>query len=214
MDKCIYVFIFIITIFPKKRTANPAPACRLGCGRFSTARLPTRIQRRQDAPPAPQPLGVETGPSGAASYRPHGPATARHPRGRASKARKGRSRAEPPRPKHCTDWGEERRSPPAAPPARPAIPAAPPARGLPLPVPAAASELSPLPQRSPRPCPRRGGAESLQPRPCGGGERCPGRRALAAEPPAAAGTGRASAPRGGSGWPSLFRAALRRQGAD
>lgn len=84
-----------------------------------------------------------------------------------------------------------RRRPPAMPP---------PARGLPLPVRAAASGLGLLPRRSPRTCQRRGGAGSRQPRPCGGGsagswrggrvggrERCLGWRGRAAEQPAAAG---------------------------
>lgn len=169
-----YVFLLLL-FFPGEGLQTPLQAPAYS---FLAILSGVRAALRNSAfhtPPAPAPPpGAAHGPSGAARYRPHGPATARRPRGRGRPTRRGGRQREPLRPKAPP---RQETGPAVSSDVRPSSCAAgpprhpPPARGLPLPVRAAASGLSPFPHPSPRTCPRPGGAESRQPRPCGGGKR-------------------------------------------
>lgn len=189
---CVFVYLLLLCLWKRTSKSLYEPqrtAPRSAPARGAASSLQFAFPQRHDST-APPPR-AEPGPVGAAGHRPHGPATARGGGSPALRDKKRHQRPPPPGTMRRRVRSRERRS---AKTRRRSAPAAPPARGLPLPVRAAASGLSPLPYRSPRICPRRGGAESRQPRPCGGGqrlelqrqERCPGRPGLAAEPPAAA----------------------------
>lgn len=94
-----YVFLLLL-FFPGEGLQTPLQAPAYS---FLAILSGVRAALRNSAfhtPPAPAPPpGAAHGPSGAARYRPHGPATARRPRGRGRPTRRGGRQREPLRPK-------------------------------------------------------------------------------------------------------------------